>query len=499
MAHGASSDSPATALSDDFTHDTSLNPSLWQINGPVGSNFGPVNCASCTLIPLDPSFSSAGMEIAQVNESAEIGTIQSVESFAPPFTVTAVVNGTVSDGHPFVFGISSADATSGVQVIANLNPDDCSHEADCGNPTTCGTPANPSIAPNQCYYGIYARIGSSSGNWAKTPDLNQSPSVGVLYTLQFSVDSSGNTQYTVSQGGVVLGNKTTQVGVGPFYIILAQSEGAPVPGPGPNEAYWTSVSLTPSAVSSAPSSSSSSPSGFSWIDWSIVGIIVAAALIAVILLAYRRRRGLTVRVLEVGTFSPVSGAAVSAAGPENLSGYTRNDGKIAFGGVKDGDYSVKAGAVGYTTSVPVTVSVQKTTEHTVLLGRTPPSGPPPMDLRPPPIEPNLPSPELPTMAPPPVAPVSAPPVAAPEPAPTSGGAAGIEGTEGWAGERIREIVRTFQMKGAISPETALSAEELGLSRMFVRIMKRRRGRTRVFVEINGRYYLDQNALQEMTK
>lgn len=60
-----------------------------------------------------------------------------------------------------------------------------------------------------------------------------------------------------------------------------------------------------------------------------------------------------------------------------------------------------------------------------------------------------------------------------------------------------EIIRTFQAKGAISPETALTAEELGLSRLFVRIMKRRRGRTRVFVEVNGRYYLDQKALQEM--
>ena len=70
--------------------------------------------------------------------------------------------------------------------------------------------------------------------------------------------------------------------------------------------------------------------------------------------------------------------------------------------------------------------------------------------------------------------------------------------EGWGGERIRQIIKTFQMKGAISPETALTADELGLSRLFVRIMKRRKGRTRVFIEINGRYYLDQKALKEMT-
>jgi hypothetical protein len=69
--------------------------------------------------------------------------------------------------------------------------------------------------------------------------------------------------------------------------------------------------------------------------------------------------------------------------------------------------------------------------------------------------------------------------------------------DGWAGDRIRHIVATFQAKGATSPATALTADELGLSRMFVRIMKRRRGQTRVFVEINGKYYLDEKALKGM--
>jgi len=68
--------------------------------------------------------------------------------------------------------------------------------------------------------------------------------------------------------------------------------------------------------------------------------------------------------------------------------------------------------------------------------------------------------------------------------------------EGFGGPRMRQIIRTFQEKGAISPETALTADELGLSRLFVRIMKRRQGKTRVFMEVNGKYYLDQKALEE---
>jgi hypothetical protein len=75
-------------------------------------------------------------------------------------------------------------------------------------------------------------------------------------------------------------------------------------------------------------------------------------------------------------------------------------------------------------------------------------------------------------------------------------AAEPEDLEGLGGERIQRIARTFQAKGALSPETARTAEELGLSRMFVRIMKRRQGKTRVFVEVNGKYYLDEAALRE---
>jgi hypothetical protein len=61
---------------------------------------------------------------------------------------------------------------------------------------------------------------------------------------------------------------------------------------------------------------------------------------------------------------------------------------------------------------------------------------------------------------------------------------------------MRQNIKTFQEKGALSPETALSASELGLSRTFVRVMERRKGQTKVFKEINGKYYLDQKALDE---
>jgi hypothetical protein len=480
----------ASLLSDNFTHDSQLNASLWEINGPAGLNFSAENCPSCTVIPLLPGFFSEGMEIAQANASSEIGTIQSIGSFSPPFTVSAAVEGTVSNGHPIVFGITSASAASGVQITGNLNPNDCSNETNCGTPATCGNPANPSITTGQCYYGIYARIGTGSGNWAKTPALNLSPRLDAVYTLQISVDGSGLAQFNVSLGGQVIGKSSGQVGAGPFYLVLAQSEGAPVPGPGPNQAYWESVSVVPTAPAPPPSPSSSPP--FQWI---LILIVVALALILLLLLARRRRRELTVTVVDSGTTSPVTGAGVWAEGPKHYSGSTGSDGRVGFPGVTAGDYSVKAGATGYRPSAPVVIPVRGTTKHTVRLDRIAPN---PHEVGPshaPDKRPSPPSPPVQAEATPPMAPSSEAAVTRPEAAPAQVDAEATDGAEGWSGERIRQIIQTFRSKGALSPESALSADELGLSRIFVRIMKRRRGRTRVFVEVEGKYYLDENALR----
>jgi YVTN family beta-propeller protein len=64
-------------------------------------------------------------------------------------------------------------------------------------------------------------------------------------------------------------------------------------------------------------------------------------------------------------------------------------------------------------------------------------------------------------------------------------------------ERFRRLVSVFQQKGATSPEKAMTAQELGLPPRFEEYMDSRSGQTRIFVEINGKYYLDQKALEEM--
>jgi len=477
---------------------------------------GPMADVGASLVTLVPSFSSAGMEVAQVNASQEVGTIQSIESFSPPFTASAVVEGSISNGHTFGFAISSANGSIGVLIYGNLNDTNCSHLGDCGDPNVCGTSANPAIPPNQCYYGLDAKVGRGTGSWSHTAKLYLTPSVNVYYTLQISVDASGNAQYSVSQGGQTLGASTSQVGTGPYYLIMEQAEGAPVAKPGPNQAYWLSISVTPLSTAFSTTTSLPGPttSSIPTVDWIILVLVII--FFVIILLLWLRRRNLTVEVQDSKSLSPILEAPVTADGPEKLAGYTGKGGRITFKSVDKGDYTIKASAPGYAPSVPVKVSVKKTTEVVLGLERTAPESQPGQEVGP---SPEVPGPsrsvearataEVANISPPSASveqqpqPEAIRPVSQAAPPQTTQPAAAPARDEeqepdlGLGGGRIAEIIRTFREKGATSPETALTAQELGLSRLFVRIMKRRQGRTRIFMEINGKYYLDEKALQEM--
>lgn len=62
---------------------------------------------------------------------------------------------------------------------------------------------------------------------------------------------------------------------------------------------------------------------------------------------------------------------------------------------------------------------------------------------------------------------------------------------------LLELIEKFQSKGALSPEKAMTAEELGLPAEFKERMKRRLGQLGVFVEVNGKYYLSEERLKEV--
>ena len=63
--------------------------------------------------------------------------------------------------------------------------------------------------------------------------------------------------------------------------------------------------------------------------------------------------------------------------------------------------------------------------------------------------------------------------------------------------RILEVVQKFREKGAISPVNAMTIQELGLPPRFEQAMHRRLGQLRIFVEVNGKYYLDEERLKQI--
>jgi hypothetical protein len=64
-------------------------------------------------------------------------------------------------------------------------------------------------------------------------------------------------------------------------------------------------------------------------------------------------------------------------------------------------------------------------------------------------------------------------------------------------QQLTGIIVKFKAKGATTPEKAMTAEELGLPPRFQEAMQRRLGRSGIFVEVNGKYYLSEERLKEV--
>jgi hypothetical protein len=63
--------------------------------------------------------------------------------------------------------------------------------------------------------------------------------------------------------------------------------------------------------------------------------------------------------------------------------------------------------------------------------------------------------------------------------------------------RLQAVIERFRQKGATSPEKAMTAQELGLPPRFEEAMHRRLGQSGIFVEINGKYYLNEERLKQI--
>jgi hypothetical protein len=63
--------------------------------------------------------------------------------------------------------------------------------------------------------------------------------------------------------------------------------------------------------------------------------------------------------------------------------------------------------------------------------------------------------------------------------------------------RLQGIIEKFRQKGATSPEKVMTAQELGLPPRFKEAMHRRLGQSGIFVETNGKYYLNEERLKQI--
>jgi hypothetical protein len=66
-------------------------------------------------------------------------------------------------------------------------------------------------------------------------------------------------------------------------------------------------------------------------------------------------------------------------------------------------------------------------------------------------------------------------------------------------EKLEEIIQIFRSKGALSPQTGMTTKDLGLPPRFEEAMHRRLGRSGVFVQVDGKYYMSEQRLAEVKK
>lgn len=63
--------------------------------------------------------------------------------------------------------------------------------------------------------------------------------------------------------------------------------------------------------------------------------------------------------------------------------------------------------------------------------------------------------------------------------------------------RLQRIIERFRQKGATSPEKAMTIQELELPWRFEQAMHRRLGQSGIFVEVDGKYYLNEERLKQI--
>jgi hypothetical protein len=214
------------ALYDQFKADNALVSSRWTVNGAVSrAALGKFEKPAYTLVSPNLVLDKQnGLGLSGMSGDGEQGAIESVRSFTPPFTVTALCNATSIHGDALRLAISNADGDRGFSVGFG-SVDGSSVNAEDGSFFCTGPPASG---------GPWQQIGE--------PLSSLPPATDVWYVLTIAVDASGKATLAVSSGGYPIGTASNTVGKGPFHVLLAQEDGAQG-SRGLNQAYCGTIQV----------------------------------------------------------------------------------------------------------------------------------------------------------------------------------------------------------------------------------------------------------------
>ena len=199
-----------------------LDDAIWTINGsPARAALANLCIPRATIVQPTLSFSrTLGLGLTGINGTYEQAGVQSVKAFRPPFTVAATVMATTITAGVFQLLITNNDGGRGVVV-------------------------DGAQGGNGVFTGLFYRSPDGPGrHWELRGRLSgpRAPALSVWYRLIVSVDASGKATVGAGPEGAELRRGSLPVGTGPFYVVLSQGSGAH--GPGPNQAYWRTITIS---------------------------------------------------------------------------------------------------------------------------------------------------------------------------------------------------------------------------------------------------------------
>ena len=200
-----------------------LDTAVWTVNGSAArAALANMDKPRARIVQPTLSFSpTLGLGVTGVDGTYEQTGIQTVQPFTPPFIVKATVMATAVNAGAFQLLVTSADGGRGVALNGGQGANDVFTGLTLQSPNGLGT------------------------HWKLRGKLSEprAPSINVWYQLSISVDASGTATVSAGpQGSEPRRSTVSALGTGPFFVLIAQGSGAH--GPGPNQAYWRSVTIS---------------------------------------------------------------------------------------------------------------------------------------------------------------------------------------------------------------------------------------------------------------